>query len=213
MIFFSQWNLRALYRVSPLFEFCLHRWFWQNCQIDFSMLIHAFVKIDTWISSTFAKQNQAVWPRLQSLLNLLLWTKGGEWVNYSMPWDRCAFGNVFFLKSCFMRHVGGGVKYFINMIDPRWIKQYSLHDQQFFVVLLLLHFRENQISVSAIMLLTSSVRFTTRSILNIYNKKHESPRISNLREKYRCRIMFEGFFSDSLDFLNSHNFFTQHNTF
>ena len=41
---------------------------------------------------------------------------------------------------------------------------------------------------------------------------HESPRISNLREKYRCWIMFEIIFSDSLDFLNSHNFFypTQH---
>ena len=139
-----------------------------------------YMKIPKY-SSTFAKQNQAVWPRLQSLLNLLLWTKGGEWVNYSMPWDRCAFGNVFFLKSCVMRHVGGGVKYFINMIDPRWIKQYSLHDQQFFVVLLLLHFRENQISVSAIMLLTSSVRFTTRSILNIYNKKTSTWVTSNIK--------------------------------
>ena len=45
--------------------------------------------------SPFAKQNKTeVSPRFQSLLKLLLWTKGVEWVKVSMPWVRCAFGNV-----------------------------------------------------------------------------------------------------------------------
>ena len=52
-----------------------------SCCMDFSILIFGFV---TYIcqscsmhSSPFARQNQAeVWPRFQSLLKLLLWTKG-----------------------------------------------------------------------------------------------------------------------------------------
>ena len=53
-----------------------------------SKLLHGFVKVVMWICqscsmyfSRFAKQNQAeVWPRVQSSLKLLLWTKGVEWV-------------------------------------------------------------------------------------------------------------------------------------
>ena len=74
--------------------------------MDFSKLLHGFVKIDIWISLScymnlsklihiftwicqicfmyfwpFAKQKQAeVGPRFQSLLKLLLWTEGIEWV-------------------------------------------------------------------------------------------------------------------------------------
>ena len=43
-----------------------------------------------------AKQNQAeVWPRLKSLLKLMLWTKVLNESKYSIPWVCCAIGNVF----------------------------------------------------------------------------------------------------------------------
>ena len=65
-------------------------WICHNWYIDFSKLLHALVKIYTWISLNcypscskyclpFVKQYQAeVWPRFQSLLKLLPWTKGVE---------------------------------------------------------------------------------------------------------------------------------------
>ena len=57
------------------------RWYWVNS-------VNHVNSVNTWIRrscsmyfSPFAKQNQAeVWPRFQSLLKLLLWTKGVEWV-------------------------------------------------------------------------------------------------------------------------------------
>ena len=56
--------------------------------MDLSKLLHGFVKVVTWICqscfmyfSPFAKQNQAeAWPRFQCLLKLLLWTQGVECV-------------------------------------------------------------------------------------------------------------------------------------
>ena len=81
----------------------------QNWYLDFSKLLHEFVKIDTWIChpnwymdlskllhgyfkvvswighscsmyfSAIAKHNQD-WQRFQCLLKRLLWTKGVEWV-------------------------------------------------------------------------------------------------------------------------------------
>ena len=45
----------------------------------------------------FAQQNQAeVWPRFQSLLKLLHWTK------VSMLWVRCAFGNVLMFRGAWL---------------------------------------------------------------------------------------------------------------
>ena len=47
------------------------------------MLLHGFVKVFTWIFSRYFSHfsNKAeVWPTFQSLLKLLLWTKGVEWV-------------------------------------------------------------------------------------------------------------------------------------
>ena len=85
-------------------------WICQNWYRDFSDLLHGFVKIYTWISLSWykdmsmllrgfvkfvlwigqncsmyilllGKQNQGeVWPRYQSKLKLLVWTKGVEWV-------------------------------------------------------------------------------------------------------------------------------------
>ena len=71
--------------------------------IDFYELLHGFVKVVTWICqscstyfSPLAKQNHTeVWPRFQSLLKLLLWTNGVEWVKVVNAWVHCAFGNVF----------------------------------------------------------------------------------------------------------------------
>ena len=63
--------------------------------MDLSKLVHGFVKVVTWICKVvtwscqscsmyfppFAKQKTRwVWPRYQSLLKLLLWTKVVEWV-------------------------------------------------------------------------------------------------------------------------------------
>ena len=66
--------------------------------MDFSELIHGFVKIDAWISRSFEMDlskwsiwifdlcfscpvpNQTVWPGFQSLLKLQLWTKDVDWV-------------------------------------------------------------------------------------------------------------------------------------
>ena len=66
-------------------------WICKNCYIDFSELLHGFIKVATWICLCFytdssklfyvflAKQSQAeVWPRFQSFLKLLLWFKGVE---------------------------------------------------------------------------------------------------------------------------------------
>ena len=77
-------------------------WSCQNWCMDFSKLLHGFVKVFKWICqscslyfSPFAKQNQAeFWPRFQRLLKLLLWTKGFYESKYSMPWVRCGFGNI-----------------------------------------------------------------------------------------------------------------------
>ena len=63
-------------------------WICQNCYMDSLKLLLGFVKVVTWICQScsmyflpFAKQNQAeVWPRFQSLLKLLLWTKGVKWI-------------------------------------------------------------------------------------------------------------------------------------
>ena len=63
-------------------------WICKNWYMDFSELLIAFVTVAIWICqscfvyfSPFAQQNQAeVWPRFQSSLKLLLWTKGVEWV-------------------------------------------------------------------------------------------------------------------------------------
>ena len=57
-----------------------------SCHMDLSKLLHGFALVVTRIClscfmyfSPFAKQNQAeVWPRFQSLLKLPLWTKGVE---------------------------------------------------------------------------------------------------------------------------------------
>ena len=54
-----------------------------------SKLLHGFVKVVTWICLSrsmyflpFAKRNQAEeWQTFQSLLRLLFWTKGVEWVS------------------------------------------------------------------------------------------------------------------------------------
>ena len=51
--------------------------------MDLSKLLHGFVKVFTWILSMYFSHfaNKAeVWPTFQSLLKLLLWTKGVEWV-------------------------------------------------------------------------------------------------------------------------------------
>ena len=65
--------------------------------MNFSELLHGFELLMYF--SPFAKKKQAkVLPRFQSLLKLLLWTKGVEWIEYSMysiPWICCTFGNVF----------------------------------------------------------------------------------------------------------------------
>ena len=79
-------------------------WICQNWYMDFSKLLHGFVKVVTWICqscsmyfSPFAKQNQPKFlPRFQSLLKLLLRTKGFYESKNSMPWVHCAFGNVCF---------------------------------------------------------------------------------------------------------------------
>ena len=72
--------------------------------IDFSKSLHGFVKVATWICqsclmyiSPFAKQCQAeVWPRFQSLLKLLLTTKGLELVKVLNALGvRCTFCNFF----------------------------------------------------------------------------------------------------------------------
>ena len=63
-------------------------WISLSCYLDLSKWLHGFVKVVMWICPscstyflTFVKQDQAeVWPRFQSLLKLLLWTKGIEWV-------------------------------------------------------------------------------------------------------------------------------------
>ena len=72
--------------------------------LDFLKLLHGFVKIDTWISLSCytgdsrllyiyflpcAKQNQAFWSFCFELIVL-------NESKYSMPWVRCAFGNVFY---------------------------------------------------------------------------------------------------------------------
>ena len=52
-------------------------WICRNCCIDLLRLLLGFVKVVLCI----AKQNQdEVWPRFQSLLKFLLWTKGVEWI-------------------------------------------------------------------------------------------------------------------------------------
>ena len=60
--------------------------------MDLSKLLHGFVKV--------AKQNQAeVWPRFRRLMKLLCFElKVLNGSKYSMPWVRCAFGNVFFSR-------------------------------------------------------------------------------------------------------------------
>ena len=68
--------------------------------MDLSNLLCGYVKVFTWICQTdymfsepFAKQNQAeVW-------SLLIGLKSSIRCKDSMPWIRCAFGNVFFGNS------------------------------------------------------------------------------------------------------------------
>ena len=64
-------------------------WISLSCYMDLSKLLHGFVKVVTWICLScsmyflpFAKKNQAEeWQTFQSLLRLLFWTKGVEWVS------------------------------------------------------------------------------------------------------------------------------------
>ena len=50
--------------------------------------------------STFAKQNQAeVWPRFQSFLKLLLWTKGVEWIEVLNALGPLCLWQCFYLKT------------------------------------------------------------------------------------------------------------------
>ena len=65
----------------------VYRWISLTCYVDLSKLLHGSVKV--------------CWPRFQSLLKLLLWTKK-KLLNkskYSMPWVRCAFGHVYLYQS------------------------------------------------------------------------------------------------------------------
>ena len=70
-------------------------WICQNWYMNFSKLLHGFAKVVSWIFKVvtwlckscsqyflvFAEQIQCeVWSRFQSLLKLLPWTKGVEWV-------------------------------------------------------------------------------------------------------------------------------------
>ena len=65
----------------------IHGFFWvvtwncQNWYMDLLKLLRGFVPcICSMYFSPFAKQNQAeVLPRFQSLLKLMLWTKGADW--------------------------------------------------------------------------------------------------------------------------------------
>ena len=60
-----------------------------------SKLIHGFVKVVTSTFSPFATQNQAeVWPRFQRHWSFCIEIKLLNESKYSMPWVRCAFGNV-----------------------------------------------------------------------------------------------------------------------
>ena len=58
-----------------------------NCHMDLSKLLFGFVKVVTWIClwklfciSCPLPDQAEVWPWFQSLLKLLLWTKGVEWL-------------------------------------------------------------------------------------------------------------------------------------
>ena len=74
--------------------------------------------------SPFANQAE-VWPRFQSLLKLLLWTKGVDIESkYPMPWVRCAFGNV----CIFLHHGTQSCKFhlaFCKFVILSFLQQFS----------------------------------------------------------------------------------------
>ena len=77
--------LHGFCKVDTWISLSCHMYLSKDCYTDFSTVKKDLLKLDfqnfSMHLSTFAKQNQAeVWPRFQSFLKLLLWTKGVEWV-------------------------------------------------------------------------------------------------------------------------------------
>ena len=79
---FSCWVELSCYK---LFFVKFVTWIFLSCYMDLSKLFYAFRAVC---------QTKEGWQRFQSLLNHLLWSKGGKWVKYSMSLVRCVVGNV-----------------------------------------------------------------------------------------------------------------------